>query len=80
SSILSAILGEMHKVEGQVIINGRIAYVPQQAWIMNSTLKENILFGKDFNHQEYMQVLDSCALKQDLDMLPEGDQTEIGEK
>ncbi|CAF0848112.1 unnamed protein product, partial [Didymodactylos carnosus] len=80
SSILSSILGEMNKVEGQVIVNGRVAYVPQHAWIMNSTLRENILFGKDLNDKEYMQVIDSCALKQDLDMLPHGDQTEIGEK
>ncbi|CAF4075111.1 unnamed protein product, partial [Rotaria sordida] len=80
SSILAALLGEMNKVYGRVSINGTIAYVPQTAWIMNTTLKENILFGRDFDEDLYNRVIEACALKQDLDMLPASDQTEIGEK
>ncbi|CAF0999654.1 unnamed protein product [Rotaria sordida] len=80
SSILAALLGEMNKVYGCVSINGTIAYVPQTAWIMNTTLKENILFGRDFDEDLYNRVIEACALKQDLDMLPASDQTEIGEK
>ncbi|CAF3222819.1 unnamed protein product, partial [Rotaria sp. Silwood2] len=80
SSILAALLGEMNKVHGRVIINGTIAYVPQIAWIMNTTLKENILFGRDFDKNLYNRVIEACALKQDLDMLPANDETEIGEK
>ncbi|CAF1308417.1 unnamed protein product, partial [Adineta steineri] len=80
SSILAALLGEMNKVHGNVSISGKIAYVPQTAWIMNVTLRENILFGQDFDENLYNRVIEACALKQDLDMLPAGDQTEIGEK
>jgi ABC-type multidrug transport system fused ATPase/permease subunit len=66
SSILAALLGEMIKVNGRVRISGKIAYVPQTAWIMNATLKENILFGRDFDKKFYDQVIEACALKQDL--------------
>ncbi|CAM4943622.1 unnamed protein product [Rotaria socialis] len=80
SSILAALLGEINKVHGHVSISGTIAYVPQTAWIMNTTLKENILFGRDFDRHLYNRVIEACALKQDLDMLPANDETEIGEK
>ncbi|CAF0918354.1 unnamed protein product [Adineta ricciae] len=80
SSILAALLGEMNKVDGEVHINGTIAYVPQTAWILNATLKQNILFGRDYNESLYQQVIDACALKADFDILPQGDETEIGEK
>ncbi|CAF1143852.1 unnamed protein product [Adineta ricciae] len=80
SSLLSALLGEMSKINGRVCISGQIAYVPQTAWIMNATLRENILFGKDFDKKFYDQIIEACALKQDLAMLPARDQTEIGEK
>ena len=52
----------------------------QQAWIQNATLKDNILFGKPFNATKYERILDQCALKPDLEILPGGDQVEIGEK
>jgi ATP-binding cassette subfamily C (CFTR/MRP) protein 1 len=54
--------------------------VPQQAWIQNATLKDNIIFGKPFDKLKYEKVLDVCALRPDLEMLPGGDSTEIGEK
>ena len=57
-----------------------MAYVPQQAWIQNATVRDNILFGKPHNMILYERVIESCALKPDLDILPGGDQTEIGEK
>lgn len=80
SSLLSALLGEMEKMNGRVNTVGSIAYVSQQAWIQNATLQDNILFGKSMDRKLYDKVIDACALKQDLDMLPGGDQTEIGEK
>uniref|UniRef100_A0A3P9KLK6 ATP-binding cassette, sub-family C (CFTR/MRP), member 3 n=1 Tax=Oryzias latipes TaxID=8090 RepID=A0A3P9KLK6_ORYLA len=80
SSLISALLGEMEKLEGEVSIQGSVAYVPQQAWIQNATLRDNILFGNAYNEQKYCSVLDACALTQDLEVLPGGDQTEIGEK
>lgn len=60
-------------------MQGSIAYVAQQAWIQNATLRDNILFGKKFNEQKYETVLDACALKPDIRILPGGDRTEIGE-
>lgn len=80
SSLISAFLGEMNKVSGRVNTVGKIAYVSQQAWIQNATLRDNILFGKSYDKKLYDRVVNACALKQDLDMLPAGDQTEIGEK
>lgn len=57
-----------------------MAYVPQQAWIQNATLRDNILFGNPYNEQKYRRVLEACALTLDLEVLPGGDMTEIGEK
>ncbi|XP_055866421.1 multidrug resistance-associated protein 1-like isoform X2 [Biomphalaria glabrata] len=80
SSLISAILGEMQKLQGEVTIKSSIAYVPQQAWIQNATLKDNILFGKEEDPDVYDKVLEACALKPDLEILPGADLTEIGEK
>ncbi|XP_051014284.1 ATP-binding cassette sub-family C member 3 [Acomys russatus] len=80
SSLVSALLGEMEKLEGAVSVKGSVAYVPQQAWIQNCTLQDNVLFGQPMNPKRYQQALETCALLPDLDVLPGGDQTEIGEK
>ncbi|KAG8247924.1 Canalicular multispecific organic anion transporter 1 [Homalodisca vitripennis] len=80
SSLISAFLGEMDKISGNVNTKGKIAYVPQQAWIQNATVKDNILFGVNYNSKEYDRTVENCALKPDFDMLPAGDNTEIGEK
>uniref|UniRef100_A0A8C0LLI0 Multidrug resistance-associated protein 1 n=1 Tax=Canis lupus dingo TaxID=286419 RepID=A0A8C0LLI0_CANLU len=80
SSLLSALLAEMDKVEGHVAIKGSVAYVPQQAWIQNDSLRENILFGRQLQERYYKAVIEACALLPDLEILPSGDRTEIGEK
>ena len=80
STMLSAILGETYKRSGTVTVRGTIAYVPQTAWIMNSTLRENIVFGKVFDGELYQSVLEACGLIPDLKTLVAGDQTEIGER
>ncbi|KAK2189921.1 hypothetical protein NP493_93g00019 [Ridgeia piscesae] len=80
SSLISALLGEMELMDGQVNVRGSVAYVPQQAWIQNATVKQNILFSKDFRESRYRKVIDACALGPDLEILPGGDETEIGEK
>nr|XP_054955341.1 multidrug resistance-associated protein 1 isoform X5 [Pan paniscus] len=80
SSLLSALLAEMDKVEGHVAIKGSMAYVPQQAWIQNDSLRENILFGCQLEEPYYRSVIQACALLPDLEILPSGDRTEIGEK
>lgn len=82
SSLISALLGEMDRVSGQVNINGnmKIAYVSQQAWIQNATLRNNILFGMKFEKKKYDSIINACALEPDLAILPGKDDTEIGEK
>ncbi|XP_043945091.1 multidrug resistance-associated protein 1-like [Protopterus annectens] len=80
SSLLSALLGEMEKLEGHVDIKGSLAYAPQQAWIQNTTFKDNITFGQEVKKGWYDQVVQACALLPDLESRPAGDDTEIGEK
>lgn len=58
-------------------MNGNFAYASQEPWIFNATLKENILFGKDFDESKYKSVIKSCCLEQDLEILPSGDRTEV---
>ena len=57
-----------------------MAYVPQQAWIQNSSLRHNIVFGQERREAWYQRVVEACALQPDLEILPAGDETEIGEK
>ncbi|XP_029813812.1 multidrug resistance-associated protein 1 isoform X2 [Manacus vitellinus] len=80
SSLLSALLGEMDKKEGYVVVKGSVAYVPQQAWVQNATLEDNIIFGREMNESRYKRVIEVCALLPDIEILPSGDKTEIGEK
>lgn len=63
-----------------MMVQGSVAYIPQQAWIQNASLKDNILFGGERKESWYHRVLEACALLPDLDILPAGDSTEIGEK
>ena len=79
SSLLQAILGEMEKNSGNVNINGTISFVSQQAWIQNLSLKDNILFSQPYQKQRYQNIVSACALEADLNILSNGDQTEIGE-
>ncbi|XP_063222702.1 multidrug resistance-associated protein 1-like [Bacillus rossius redtenbacheri] len=80
SSLVSAMLGEMDVAGGSVNTTGSTAYVPQQAWIQNATLRDNIVFGRPLDHAFYQRVIDACSLRSDLAILPGGDQIEIGEK
>ena len=80
SSLMSAILGDSVKVSGTVRVRGSVAYVAQQAWIVNATLQDNILFGLPLDQEFYTRVIEACALLPDLEILPAGDKTEIGER
>lgn len=70
----------MEKVSGQVTIRGKVAYVAQQAWNQNLTVRDNILFGKPYESEKYDKIIEACALRPDLEILTSGDETEIGEK
>ncbi|KAF9567761.1 pleiotropic drug resistance ABC transporter [Agrocybe pediades] len=85
SALLVALLGEIHCTSGRVLIdktNHRVAYCAQSPWLEHATIRDNIIFGSPapFDEARYQAVLDASALRQDLDMLPAGDATEIGEK
>ena len=80
SSLIAALLNEMEVIDGSVIINGSIGYVSQEAWLQNATLEDNIIFGQKKSKSYYNQCVEAAALKPDFDILPSGDQTEIGEK
>ncbi|CAE6373370.1 unnamed protein product [Rhizoctonia solani] len=80
SSLLQAIAGEMRRVSGKVVLGGATAYAPQQAWIQNMTLRQNVTFGRPDVQDRLSQVVHACALQQDIEMLLDGEQTEIGER
>ncbi|XP_078150842.1 ABC transporter C family member 2-like [Carex rostrata] len=83
TSLVSAMLGELPAVAGShtsVVIRGTVAYVPQISWIFNATVHDNILFGSSFDPTRYEKAIDVTSLQQDLDLLPGGDLTEIGER
>ncbi|KAH7925482.1 ABC protein [Leucogyrophana mollusca] len=80
SSLLQGIIGEMRKVSGHVSLGGRVGYCPQTAWIQNATLRDNIIFGQPFEEDKYWHVIEVACLLPDLQLLPDGDLTEIGEK
>lgn len=80
SSLLAALAGDMRRTNGSAAMGGSRAFCPQYAWIQNTTVRENILFGKEYDRKRYEQVVEACALRPDLEMLPNSDQTEIGER
>lgn len=80
SSILQCLLGDLYKLDGETRVNGKVAYVSQVPWIINGTVRENILFGHKYDPEFYDLVLKACALTVDLKILPKSDKTEVGEK
>ncbi|KAG6416777.1 hypothetical protein SASPL_124215 [Salvia splendens] len=81
TSLVSAMLGELPPVaDANVVIRGNVAYVPQVSWIFNATVRDNILFGSPFEPARYEKSIDITCLQHDLEVLPGGDLTEIGER
>ncbi|KAL7292212.1 hypothetical protein TKK_0014165 [Trichogramma kaykai] len=80
SSFLSAILGEINLVEGSIDVTGKVSYVPQDAWIFGASVRQNILFGQEFDAKRYKKVIKSCSLSKDFEQFPEGDHTIVGER
>ncbi|KAG4104317.1 P-loop containing nucleoside triphosphate hydrolase protein [Neocallimastix lanati (nom. inval.)] len=80
SSLVNAIIGEMKREEGKIVHGGTFSYCSQQAWIQNATVRDNILFGKEYDEKLYEKVIDCCALTHDLEIFTDGDMTEIGER
>ncbi|KAM4076212.1 hypothetical protein ACJW30_12G045600 [Castanea mollissima] len=80
STLLAAILGEVPKIQGSIEVYGKISYVSQTAWIQSGTIQENILFGSAMDSERYRETLERCSLVKDLELLPFGDLTVIGER
>lgn len=80
SSLLSGLTNEMRRLEGKVTFCGSIGLVPQTPWIVNATIRSNILFGLPFDEEQYWWAIREACMEPDLALLPDGDATEIGEK
>ena len=80
SSFLQSILGDLWKVQGEVVVHGTVAFVSQTPWIMNATVKENIIFGYRYDSNFYEKTVKACALLDDFTQLPDGDDTVVGER
>ncbi|XP_015762268.1 PREDICTED: multidrug resistance-associated protein 4-like [Acropora digitifera] len=80
SSVFCAILNEMPLLDGEISCQGRIAWVSQQPWVFSGTVRDNILFGKTFDSHKYRKTLEACDLDKDLERLPYGDMTRVGER
>ncbi|XP_071525767.1 ATP-binding cassette sub-family C member 5-like isoform X3 [Panulirus ornatus] len=80
SSLISAICGDMKVHNGSIQVNGQLALVTQQAWIFNDTFQENILVGQEYDEEKYKNVLYVCCLESDVNLLANGEMTEIGER
>ncbi|CAJ1455870.1 unnamed protein product, partial [Effrenium voratum] len=84
TSLLQALLGEMPQKEGSGLVkvsrHKPLAFLPQQPWIFNATVRQNILFGEPYSEAHYLECLRCCSLDKDLQLLKAGDQTRVGEK
>ncbi|KAK0496137.1 P-loop containing nucleoside triphosphate hydrolase protein [Armillaria luteobubalina] len=86
TSLLMALLGEMHFLPTNPASwfnlprKDGVAYAAQESWVLNTTIKENILFGAEFDEERYKDVVHQCGLEQDLALFEAGDETEVGEK
>uniref|UniRef100_A0A8D3BPU4 Multidrug resistance-associated protein 4 n=1 Tax=Scophthalmus maximus TaxID=52904 RepID=A0A8D3BPU4_SCOMX len=80
SSLLSAILRELPLDTGTLQVKGQLTYASQQPWLFPGTIRSNILFGRELNSTKYEEVIRACALKRDLELLPDGDRTLIGDR
>eukprot|EP00606_Chrysophyceae_sp_TOSAG23-5_P001610 GSChrysophyteH2.ASY1.ANO1.104.1 assembled CDS len=80
SSVINSLLGEMYVKSGSISVNGTIAYHNQESWILNSNIRDNITFGKKFDQALLDKSIEHAALKPDMEVLPAGLDTEIGER
>uniref|UniRef100_A0A667ZZS7 ATP-binding cassette, sub-family C (CFTR/MRP), member 10 n=1 Tax=Myripristis murdjan TaxID=586833 RepID=A0A667ZZS7_9TELE len=82
SSLLAALTGELNRLGGAVYVRGQDAgfgLASQEPWIQHATVRDNILFGREYETTFYQAVIEACALSDDLNVLPSGDKTEVGE-
>ncbi|KAG1673321.1 Multidrug resistance-associated protein 4 [Nymphon striatum] len=80
TSLLKTVLKEMVINRGIIKVSGKIAYACQQSWIFADTLKNNIIFGSKYDKEKYQNVINSCCLRKDMNDMPNGDETLVGER
>ncbi|XP_063908439.1 probable multidrug resistance-associated protein lethal(2)03659 isoform X2 [Zophobas morio] len=80
SSLFNVILKELPIVSGTLTIHGEISYSSQEPWLFSASVRQNILFGDQYDHDRYKQVVKTCALESDFELLPHGDKTLVGER
>ena len=80
STLLSAIAGEISETSGMITYHGTLIYLPQTAWVFSGTIRENILFGQSYEEPKYSRIIEVCALTEDIQRFPDGDQTVVGER
>ncbi|ALC47144.1 CG11897 [Drosophila busckii] len=80
SSFLNVLLGEVAIDEGEAFVHGKVSYAAQEPWVFEGTIRDNIVFVEDYNERRYKKVLKACALERDLELLPRGDLTVVGER
>ncbi|KAH3763786.1 multidrug resistance-associated protein 3 [Pelomyxa schiedti] len=80
STLLHAIMGEIKRLSGEVVVRGTVAYAAQHAWVQNLSLRDNVLFGREYNPEFYDQVVNACDLARDISIITGGDYAEIGEQ
>lgn len=80
STFLNVILGELELDVGMITVNGSISYASQEPWLFEGSIRSNIVFVEEFDEQRYEKVVEVCALERDFDLLPQGDQSVVGER
>ncbi|VDL78379.1 unnamed protein product [Nippostrongylus brasiliensis] len=80
SSLLSSLLSEARGVSGKLVINGKVAYCSQDVWIFSGTIRDNVLFGNEFDQEKYQRALELSALASDVAQLPRGDAVLVGDR
>lgn len=80
SSFLNVLLGEVGIDQGEALVHGKISYAAQEPWVFEGTIRDNIVFVEDYNERRYKKVIKACALERDMELLPRGDLTVVGER
>ncbi|XP_063922990.1 ATP-binding cassette sub-family C member 4-like [Zophobas morio] len=80
SVLLMTLLKEFEISKGDLVVEGRMSYAPQEPWLFPSTIKQNIIFGSTYNHERYQDVIKACDLQYDFDLLEDGDSTVVADR
>ena len=78
-SLLSAIMGQIKKTSGEISVYGSCGYVPQEPWLINASLRDNIIFGNEYDEHRYSDVVRICGLTRDLMMMSNGDESIVSD-